>query len=336
MVQPYMLFPPLLWASVRFGPKGATASTFVVAVFAVWGSALGFGAFSEPSLATSLLTLQTYMAFVAATALLIAAIAAERTRAEQATREGEASLRLAQQVARIGTFDWRAPTGVCCWTPELEAMYGLPPGGFAGSLSGWEQLVHPEDRAEFAKRLDQARVNGGPTEGAWRVVWPDGSVHWLSGRWQVFFDGSGEPARLVGINVDITERRRADEALRDANARLTEADRRRTEFLAMLSHELRNPLAPIRNSLYILQRAAPGGEQARRALDTIDRQVAAPDPADRGSARRHAHHTRQDRSPARAPRAQRARAADGRRSPHRLRRQRRAARLLPRRRPPSG
>jgi PAS domain S-box-containing protein len=71
---------------------------------------------------------------------------------------------------------------------------------------------------------------------------------------------------LAVTALDITERRRAEDALR-------EADRRKDEFLAVLSHELRNPLAPIRNSLHILERAAPGGDQARRAQTVIDRQV---------------------------------------------------------------
>jgi PAS domain S-box-containing protein len=71
---------------------------------------------------------------------------------------------------------------------------------------------------------------------------------------------------LAVTALDITERRKAEDALR-------EADRRKDEFLAVLSHELRNPLAPIRNSLHILERAAPGGDQARRAQTVIDRQV---------------------------------------------------------------
>jgi CheY-like chemotaxis protein len=71
---------------------------------------------------------------------------------------------------------------------------------------------------------------------------------------------------------DITERKGAEEALRVANAQLTEADQRKNEFLAVLSHELRNPLTPIRNSLYILERVTPGGDQARHALEVIGRQ----------------------------------------------------------------
>jgi two-component system CheB/CheR fusion protein len=79
------------------------------------------------------------------------------------------------------------------------------------------------------------------------------------------------------VNVyaqDITARKRAEEELKRKEEALQAADRRKDEFLAVLSHELRNPLAPIRNSLYILSRAAPGGEQARRAYAVIERQVA--------------------------------------------------------------
>jgi len=93
----------------------------------------------------------------------------------------------------------------------------------------------------------------------------------LNGRWYEVFMFP----RTGGLDVymrDITERKGAEEALRVANAQLTEADQRKNEFLAVLSHELRNPLTPIRNSLYILERVAPGGDQARRALEVIGRQ----------------------------------------------------------------
>ena len=67
----------------------------------------------------------------------------ERKLAEDALRASEERLRLAQQAARIGTFDWNIRTGVNTWTPELEAMYGLPPGGFGGTQTAFENLVHP-------------------------------------------------------------------------------------------------------------------------------------------------------------------------------------------------
>ncbi len=80
--------------------------------------------------------------------------------------------------------------------------------------------------------------------------------------------------RVAILFNDITERKRAEGRLKELNARLVEADRRKDEFLGMLSHELRNPLAPIRNALWILDRAEPTGQQARRAKDVASRQVA--------------------------------------------------------------
>jgi len=66
--------------------------------------------------------------------------------AEEALREGEQRLRLAQQGGRIGSFGWNIQTGMNVWTRELEAMYGLSPGSFPTTQSAWESLVHPEDR----------------------------------------------------------------------------------------------------------------------------------------------------------------------------------------------
>jgi PAS domain S-box-containing protein len=196
----------------------------------------------------------------------------DRKRAEEGMREAEERLRLAQQVARVGTFEWDIESGVNTWTPELEALYGLPRGGFPETETAWEDLVHPDDRAEAVRRVDEAFETGQPTEAEWRVVWPDGSVHWLTGRWKVLKDPAGEPRRMTGINMDITERKRSEE-LRASEAALREADRQKNQFLAVLSHELRNPLAPIRNSLYLMQRAAPGSQQARHAQAVIERQT---------------------------------------------------------------
>src|SRR6201987_4757704 len=144
----------------------------------------------------------------------------ERKLAEEALRASEERLRLAQQAARIGTFDWNIRTGVDTWTPELEAMYGLPTGGFGGTQTAFENLVHPDDRAAVIKLIDAAMKSGQPAKGEWRVVWADGSVHWIAGRWQVFMDASGKPSKVIGVNIDITERKRSEEALLEMNRTL--------------------------------------------------------------------------------------------------------------------
>ena len=139
-----------------------------------------------------------------------------RRSAEDALRASAARMRLAQQVSQVGTFEWNIQTGVYVWTPEMEAMYGLPAGAFAGTQEAWEKLVHPGDRPAAVELVKQGFETGAPTEGEWRVVWPDGSIHWLSGRWQVLKDAGGTPLRMTGVNLDITGSKQAAERLRQA------------------------------------------------------------------------------------------------------------------------
>jgi PAS domain S-box-containing protein len=143
--------------------------------------------------------------------------------ATEAVRASEERLRLAQQIARIGSFDWNVQTGVNTWTPELEAMYGLQPGAFGETQTAFENLVHADDRAGVIKLVDRALKTGRSTDGEWRAVLSDGSVRWIAGRWQVLMNESGVPARMIGVNIDVTERKRAEVALLEVNRRLIEA-----------------------------------------------------------------------------------------------------------------
>jgi PAS domain S-box-containing protein len=143
----------------------------------------------------------------------------ERKMTEEALRASEERLRLAQRAAHIGTFDWNIRTDVNTWTPEMEAMYGLPPGRFGGTHAAFESLVHPDDRARLRELVEVTLRAGKPTQAEWRTVWPDGSVHWLAAHWQVLTNDSGEASRVIGVNIDVTERKRAEEVLRESEAR---------------------------------------------------------------------------------------------------------------------
>ena len=145
----------------------------------------------------------------------------ERKRAEEALRESEERLRLAQQAARIGTFDRNISTGENRWTREMEEMYGLAPGKSPRTAEKFLELVHPEDRTRVVELLARS-MESGEAGGEWRTIWPDGSVHWISGRWRVLKDADGKPVRVVGIDYDVTDRKRIEEELRRAKEKLTE------------------------------------------------------------------------------------------------------------------
>jgi PAS domain S-box-containing protein len=135
----------------------------------------------------------------------------ERKRIDQALRESEERLLLAQEVAGIGSFEWDFETEVYRCTPAWEAMYGVPQG-FVCTREAWEGLLHPDDKEETMKLVHAGFETGAPVEGEWRVVWLDGSIRWIAGKWQVFKDEFGRPVRVSGVNIDITERKRAEEA----------------------------------------------------------------------------------------------------------------------------
>jgi len=148
----------------------------------------------------------------------------------------EEQLRLVQQAARIGAFEWNVRTGVNLWTPELEAMYGLAPGQFGKTQTSWEQLVHPDDRPAALAAVQRAFDTMLPAEGEWRVVWPDGTVRWVIGRFQVLAGDDGAPLRLIGANMDITERKRAEAALRESEAQKTAVMEAALDAIVLMDH----------------------------------------------------------------------------------------------------
>jgi integral membrane sensor domain MASE1 len=150
----YSLVPFLLWAALRFGIAGTSNSIVLVAVLAIVGAVHGRGPFRGDTPVNNILSLQLFLLVVATSFMVLAAVVEEHKVAERAARESaeavrasEERLRLAQQAARIGSFERNVRTGVVTWTPEMELLYGLPPGGFGGTTAAFENLVHPDDRA---------------------------------------------------------------------------------------------------------------------------------------------------------------------------------------------
>jgi PAS domain S-box-containing protein len=199
----------------------------------------------------------------------------ERRDAELAEEKNKEILQLVHKIGKIGHWEWNSLTDENKWSPEIEALYGLPPGGFEGGYQGWAKLLHPDDLPKAEADVQRA-LETGEYFTEFRVIWPDGSVHWLETRAQVLKDDQDKPVRIMGVNMDVTERKRVEEELRRSQLelqqrieQLAEADRRKNEFLAILAHELRNPLAPIRNGLQVLRlvKEPAAQEQAREMME---------------------------------------------------------------------
>jgi PAS domain S-box-containing protein len=139
------------------------------------------------------------------------AVAVARRHAEEALRSSQERLALAYHAATIGTFEWNIRTNVVLWSPEEEAIYGLPPGGFGGSYESWKQAVHPADRDRAEHAVLQSARTGGDLDMEFRIIWPDGSVHWIAAKGRVYCGQDGIPLRLIGINEDITARKQAEQ-----------------------------------------------------------------------------------------------------------------------------
>ena len=164
----------------------------------------------------------------------------ERKLAEEALRASEERLRLAQQAARIGTFERDVRTGRVTWAAGLESLYGVPPGSLEGKATAFfSGLIDPADRERVAHLIQEGLKTGRRTEGEWRVIWPDGSVHWIAGRWQVRMDESGEPLRVFGVNMDVTERKQAEQALHAREELLKIFVKHVPAAVAMLDRDMR-------------------------------------------------------------------------------------------------
>ena len=187
----------------------------------------------------------------------------DRRLAADAVKDSEERLRDGLQVGRMVVWDWDLKTGEVSYSFNAKDVFGHGPDDAPASWGA----VHPDDLAQISMLAEQAIASRGQYEGMLRMIRPDdGSTIWVEVRGKVVCDADGEPKLVRGISIDITERKRAEEALRSA-------DRRKDEFLAMLAHELRNPLAPISTAAQLLKLAQLDEPRIRKTSDIISRQV---------------------------------------------------------------
>ena len=136
----------------------------------------------------------------------------ESRRTQEALRESEERLALAVRAHGIGIFDWNIRSGALIWSDQQERLFGLQPGEFEGDFSGWEKRVLPEDREAMLAAI-QAAIDAREEEldVQFRIRRADGAIRFIEGSGKFLYADDGTPERMVGVNIDVTARARADE-----------------------------------------------------------------------------------------------------------------------------
>jgi PAS domain S-box-containing protein len=188
-----------------------------------------------------------------------------RKRMELVLRESERRLRFALRAANAGAWEMNAKTGETFWSEEFRDLYGYD-AAVVPSREIWGARLHPDDRDRMLRDYsDRLKQEGAEFHREFRIIHPTRGLRWIHTAGSVERDANGRAVDMRGISIDITRLKHVEDELR-------EADKRKNEFLATLAHELRNPLAPIRNGLEIL-RLTQSGEMAERARNMMDRQL---------------------------------------------------------------
>lgn len=164
----------------------------------------------------------------------------ERARAEEELRRSERDLKEAQRIGRVGSWSWDMVSGKVTWSDELYRILGLEPGSVAPSRAAFAERVHPEDSPMVEADMTDALSAPGRTSFECRIVCPDGSARYLSNIIETSDDGTGRPLSAVGTVADLTE--------------LKQAQKLKEDFLSMVSHELRSPLASIVGYASVVER----------------------------------------------------------------------------------
>jgi PAS domain S-box-containing protein len=211
----YLPLPFLLWATVRFGPRGTSTSLLLVMFLAILGATRGAGPFVTSSSASNALSIQLFLIVVSIPLMALAAVIEERRRAEAAARQNEERLTLALNAAHMGSWDWQISDNTLVWTEDTKRNFGLAEDPI-NALDSFLEVVHPEDRLMVERAISRSIEDGSPYEVEFRML-QGGNTRWVLSKGNVLYDESGRPSRMLGISVDLTERKQAEQAVVEIN-----------------------------------------------------------------------------------------------------------------------
>jgi PAS domain S-box-containing protein len=188
---------------------------------------------------------------------------------EARLRESLDRLSKAYKAAQMGTFEWNVKTGEIIWSDDTYRVHGVTREQFDGTFEAWVKSIHPEDLPGTLAKIQRALEDKSEYSAEYRVIWPNGEIHWFGGHGQVMVDEQGNATAMVGICSDVTPRHLEEQALRRSE-KLATAGR----LAATIAHEINNPLEAVTNLVYLMRQDAGIKPDTRDMLRLADEQLA--------------------------------------------------------------
>jgi PAS domain S-box-containing protein len=188
---------------------------------------------------------------------------------EEKLRSSLDRLATAHKAARMGTFEWNVKTSQIVWSEDTYQIHGVRREDFDGQFETWVKSIHPEDLPTVLAKIQKALEDKSEYYAEYRLVWPNGEIHWFGGHGQVMLDERGDPTAIVGICSDVTHRHLEEEALRRSE-KLATAGR----LAATIAHEINNPLEAVTNLVYLMRQDPGIKPNTKELLRLADEQLA--------------------------------------------------------------
>ncbi len=178
----------------------------------------------------------------------------DRKRAEADLRESEEFLKLTLEFTHIGSWDWRLTTNEVTWNNNHARLLGYTPDDIEPSYQLWRQRIHPEDLDWVERTVLHALETHTNFEAEYRIIHPDGSLHWLAGRGRALYDEIGQAVRMVGVIIDITDLKQAEQDIRQLNETLENQNHELEALVEQRTIELLTLINTLPDYIFVIDR----------------------------------------------------------------------------------